>query len=68
MESKVQLPGKGGDMPEETCPHAYDRAVAAAGGRGNLTDDDLRLLDVGVRAGIASAHELIAEKLSDRAE
>ena len=55
-------------MPEETCPHAYDRAVAAAGGRGNLTDDDLRLLDVGVRAGIASAHELIAEKLSDRAE
>jgi hypothetical protein len=53
---------------EATCPFAYDRAIEAAGGRDNLTDHDLRLLDLGVRAGIASAHELIAEKLSDRAK
>ncbi|GAA5036971.1 hypothetical protein GCM10023317_91440 [Actinopolymorpha pittospori] len=65
---KVQLSGKGGDMQEETCPYAYTRAIEAAGGRDNLTERELQLIDMGVRAGIQSAQELIAEKLRERDE
>lgn len=54
-------------MPEETCPWAYDRAIEAAGGWDNLTNRELQLIDMGVRAGIQSAQDLLAEKLRERA-
>ncbi|MBE1612634.1 hypothetical protein [Actinopolymorpha pittospori] len=53
-------------MPEQTCPLALGKAIETAGGRDNLTERELQLLDLGVRAGLQRAHDVIAQRLRER--